>query len=467
MPETRLANIFDANDFKDIRNVIVAVSGGSDSLALLFLVQYYIQSYNRVFPNSRINIIAATVDHQLRSESAAEALWVKELCHKHGITHHSLSWTGEKPISSISAKARLARYKLLYNCALAYEKPILLTGHTLNDQIETFIMREKRGNWRGLAAMARTSLLFNQISLLRPLLEQTKSDLRQYLHQHSQNWLDDPSNTNIKYERVRTRQTIGELDAHEKLYWTEKLHQQSRYRLDTNEKLTKLIMQIQPQFIGEVLQFTLPAHLESCETISFAIGLLATIIGGSDYLPQKQQFETLKNFASTKQTLSLQRMNLRQAIIEKKAHRWRIWRENRHIASNICLPNSSIIWDRRYKIINNSSDSLIISTANKAELADISKRYAIDPYYHQSSLALSKNDHFILPFFNPLSGTGCINSANPTSYASERRTIFLGEHFKQISIVPYIAPYNWLISGFDIELFKALERIFNFTSCSL
>ena len=183
--------------------LLAAVSGGSDSTGLL------VAFARRRHPG--VEILAVTVDHGLRPESAAEAEEVAALCRVLGISHSIRRWTGDKPATGIAAAAREARYGLL--CAEADEinATVILTGHTLDDQIETVMMRAARRDdpiAPGLAGMAEAVLLHRRRWLLRPFLHTRREPIRAYLHAMGRNWIEDPSNSDPGSERARTRMAL-------------------------------------------------------------------------------------------------------------------------------------------------------------------------------------------------------------------------------------------------------------------
>lgn len=182
---------------------VLAVSGGSDSTALLHLAA----DARKAAPDCRI--IAATVDHGLRPESSVEAAAVAGLSARLGVEHRTLIWRGEKPIHGIQAEARAARQALLAEFVDEVGAGAVLTGHTLDDQAETVLMRSARGEGIGLAGIAPATLAGNQVWFMRPLLGQRRAALRQMLAARGAGWVDDPSNENLQFERVRVRAKLA------------------------------------------------------------------------------------------------------------------------------------------------------------------------------------------------------------------------------------------------------------------
>ena len=198
-------SIFGRFELAERPALVAAVSGGSDSLGLLFLLKDHL---GRCAPATQI--VAVTIDHGLRAEAAGEARAVAALCHAQGITHRTLRWTAAKPATGLPAAAREARYRLLAEAAATEGTDLVLTGHTLDDQIETVDMRRARGakgpgDGRGLAGMAPATLYDGRSWLLRPLLGTERAALRAWLTERAIGWIDDPTNVDSKYERARLR----------------------------------------------------------------------------------------------------------------------------------------------------------------------------------------------------------------------------------------------------------------------
>ena len=187
---------------RDERHIAVAVSGGSDSMALLRLAEQWSQR--------QIKISVLTVDHGLRPEAAAEAIKVAEWCVLLDLEHHTLRWEGPKPKTGLQAKSRAARYDLLSAWCRANDVAYLLTGHTMDDQAETVLMRQQRTDTAESLAGIWEIAVWEGVKVFRPLLGKSRADLRTYLVSLGQPWLDDPSNSDRRFERVRVRQTLAE-----------------------------------------------------------------------------------------------------------------------------------------------------------------------------------------------------------------------------------------------------------------
>ena len=182
----------------------IAVSGGPDSLALLLLAA-------AARPGQ---VEAATVDHGLRPESAAEAAMVADLSARLGVPHRTLQadWA-EPPASNIQAAARAMRYRLLAEWAADRGLAAVATGHHSDDQAETLLMRLLRGaGVSGLGGTRAKRPLSEAVLLVRPLLGWRKAELLQLVASAGIEAVDDPSNRDPRHDRSRVRQWLAQSD---------------------------------------------------------------------------------------------------------------------------------------------------------------------------------------------------------------------------------------------------------------
>jgi tRNA(Ile)-lysidine synthase len=195
-------------DWKAAPALVLAVSGGSDSIALMWLMARWRRALKR-----GPRLVAVTVDHGLRPEAAREARDVKRLAKTLDLPHRTLRWTGAKPKTGLPAAARDARYRLLIHAARAHDATHVLTAHTQDDQAETLLMRMSRGSGiAGLAAMARQSTR-EGVMLVRPLLHIPKARLLATLNKAKVSFADDPTNRDAGFTRPRFRAIMPALAA--------------------------------------------------------------------------------------------------------------------------------------------------------------------------------------------------------------------------------------------------------------
>ncbi|MGR3453463.1 tRNA lysidine(34) synthetase TilS [Pseudooceanicola sp.] len=182
----------------------VAVSGGSDSTALLLLLSDFASE-------AGVRLHVVTVDHGLRPEAAAEARGVAALAADLGHSHDTLRWTGWDGQGNLQDAARRARFDLMAEWAAERGIGTVALGHTADDQAETILMRLARAAGAdGLSGMP-VQRRHRCITFLRPMLGLRRCDLRAMLRRRGQAWVEDPSNTDTSYERVRARQALAHL----------------------------------------------------------------------------------------------------------------------------------------------------------------------------------------------------------------------------------------------------------------
>ncbi len=186
------------------KKVGVAVSGGSDSMATLHLLASVADEKGWV-------LSAVTVDHGLRAESATEAEFVAAACAKIGVSHETLKWNRSQSTGNLQDQARRGRYGLITRWAQGRRITHIVLGHTADDQAETFLMNLARGSGiDGLAGM-RHRWSDDGITWTRPFLLQDRADLRAWLSRRGIAWVDDPSNEDTTYQRVKARKALAAL----------------------------------------------------------------------------------------------------------------------------------------------------------------------------------------------------------------------------------------------------------------
>jgi tRNA(Ile)-lysidine synthase len=232
-------------------SLLLAVSGGPDSVALMLLAA----EWSRLRP---VNIAVATVDHGLRPDAYEEAARVGQWAQAQGFVHHLLRWLGPKPTARIQERAREARYDLLCACAREIGPDCaIVTAHHADDQAETILFRLLRGSGvAGLAGMAAASER-NGVRLLRPLLGVAKAELETICAAAGHSFVRDPSNENAKFARARLRQISATLEA-QGLH-AEALRRLGRRAVQTEEALSwcadRLWSTAAPMIVGQETRF--------------------------------------------------------------------------------------------------------------------------------------------------------------------------------------------------------------------
>lgn len=183
----------------------LAVSGGSDSVALMHLAADWAAG-------AGVQLHVVTVDHGLRPDAAAEAAGVAQQAAALGLPHDTLRWQTPDGTGNLMDRARRARYDLMSGWAATIGIDHIALGHTADDVAETFLMRLGReAGVDGLSAMASRKQRA-ETQFLRPLLSFQRNQLRDYLTARKVQWVDDPSNDDTRFERVRARAVLAALE---------------------------------------------------------------------------------------------------------------------------------------------------------------------------------------------------------------------------------------------------------------
>jgi tRNA(Ile)-lysidine synthase len=337
--------------------VLLAVSGGSDSLALMRLAAEAGRARIAAFA-------AATVDHGLRPEARDEAKWVAGACRAEGLDHIVLQWTGEKPSSGRQEAARAARYSLLATEAERGGFDAVATAHTADDQAETIFMRLARGSGaRGLGGMAAQSGIAagagRPILLLRPFLSVWRAQLRERLSEGQSGWIDDPSNDDPAFERVRIRGVLAALEEQGVL--------SRKALIETGEKLRALAERLDAadrdafKRCGGLFHRLGFVRLDLAQKPSASLlARLIRAVGGADYAPSDAEAGLALD-----QALTTGAATLRGAMLKAAGGALFLCREGAALLGRASLPPPPVmrlapgerrLWDRRF-IFENASDS--------------------------------------------------------------------------------------------------------------
>ncbi len=182
------------------QKLIVAVSGGCDSLSLLFGLR-----------NIGFDVLALHINHNLREESKEEEIYLRELFAEENIDAIFCKWHG-KIQKNLEQEARIARYNFFNEVANDTGIRKVCLGHHSDDQIETFFLNLSRGSsLDGLSAMQGLSSK-DDLLILRPLLNLKKIDCKNYLNALKITWIEDKTNQDIKFKRNKIRKLLFELE---------------------------------------------------------------------------------------------------------------------------------------------------------------------------------------------------------------------------------------------------------------
>ena len=333
------------------RRVGLAVSGGADSTALMVLFQRWLAMRAGEGPSATV----FTVDHGLRPEAAGEAVAVADRAARLGFPHETLVFRGKKPSANIQAVAREARLELLLDAARRHGLDAILLAHTRDDQAETFLLRLARGSGvTGLAAMAPRRDV-DGIALLRPLLDVPKARLVATLRAAGLDWIEDPSNVNAAYARVRMRGLMPVL-AGEGLT-ADRLAETAARMARASDALEEVVDTVLAEamvhpggFVGLPLARLLDAH----EEISLrALARVLRSVGGSVYSPRLDALEgALAALRDADGAGAAFRRTLAGAVLDLAAGRLWVYREaGRTGLETLPLsPGEETCWDRRFRV---------------------------------------------------------------------------------------------------------------------
>lgn len=417
--------LFARLDFDKHDKIIAAVSGGSDSLALLDLAVTSLAG-------TKTELIAVTVDHRLRPEAAAEARRVGEICRHLGVRHLTVSWDDPDTVAGgLIARAREARYRLLARAAEERGADLVLLGHTADDQAETIAMRAVRKlhdaeGWdRGGAGMARATLFDGRVWLVRPLLGESRQALRAHLARRGLGWIDDPTNSDTRYERPQIRAKLTQAEAAPLLLTAAEA---AKLRAAMGRRAARLI----DRFVGMPAPGLYRIDPEmmfegDAEAALYAFRCLLAVAGGREHLPDHNRTDALfARLAAPGLCATLSRTRV-------EVHRQGVFlsRETRDLPRVEARPG--IVWDGRLRLRTKTvaSGSLVVSMGADSA-SEAAKAYPMAPG-RLVRIALSAEPELVYE--------GVTNTSPGAAF--ERR----------------VAPYARFLGEYDLELAAALAGV--------
>lgn len=446
--------LFASLDLDRRKGVLVAVSGGGDSLALLFLLKTFLGSHA-----PHVRLVAVTVDHRLRPRSAAEALAVARMCGREGIEHRTLEWTGEKSPTGLIAAARDARHSLIAKAALEAGTDLVLTGHTLDDQAETVAMRSARGEGEGQAGIAPATLYRGRTWFCRPLLGQRRAMLREWLKTRGIGWIDDPSNEDPRFERARLRARLEEQEivqlAGQACHAGRKRQVQAAAAARLIDRVASLaapgLVRLDPGLFGAMAPAVPPPPSArdgersivtdmACnrDAVVLALRIILASVGGTSHLPDRQRAEVLVGRLGAGPL----RATLSRSVVDARPGGIWVRRETRNLPSAL-LSVDPQTWDGRWTLsASASSPELCVSPIGKHAMP---AEGASDPRVPQSIVRAAF-------------------SAEPGLFERGGFVAHVGGGgvaARGVQATALIAPHATYLPSFDLELAAAMRRLFN------
>ena len=329
---------------RPVSRVTLAVSGGGDSMALMHLAAYWAKAH-------AVQCHVVTIDHGLRSASASEAQFVAQAAAELGLSHTTRCWENWDGQGNLQDQARQARYRLLDDAR--GDSQLVLMGHTLDDQDETFLMRLKRGSGvDGLAGIPACRFVGSAAGddgywVLRPLLGISRQALRDYLNQQNVQWVEDPSNQDPSYERIQMRQLLNQISGAglgpSVLAETAARMGQAKEALD--RQLSRLVRDLVQEYHGD-LTIDLQALLKEPTEISDR--LLAAALCWVSSNPYRPRYAALRRCSEAVTGGAAQ--SLHGCLLYLWKGRLRITREYHAVADMSVVAAPKALWDGRWRL---------------------------------------------------------------------------------------------------------------------
>ena len=338
--------------FETNPSVAISFSCGSDSLALLILMNNWIKKHKGL-------LTLIYFDHKLREESYLESKYTKEVSIKLGIDYKILMWNEKKPKTSVMQKAREIRYKKIINFCKQKGIMTLMTAHHLDDSLETYYMKKKRNAHTPNLSGIPFKNTQDQVQILRPFINFRKSRLIETCEKNNYIWFEDSSNQNENFERVRVRKVIASFSKKKKSQLYSEFKKNSFENKSFEIQMAKFF--VENLEFREFGKFIMNKKKFKILNKSFQIEVLKRLLvtcSGSIYSPRSR---SIKFFLDNFFKLENVNFTIHSCIIKSSSDKIFIFREyaktkNFNPKKLIIKKQESVIWDNRFLISSTFGD---------------------------------------------------------------------------------------------------------------
>lgn len=322
----------------------IAVSGGADSMALALLCQRWARARGG-------SVLAISIDHRLRAESAAEIRQVAAWLKARGIPHLALAWQHGDDKAALQARARAARYGLLAKACRKRAVLYLALAHHAGDQAETVLMRLARGGIDGLSGMSAIASR-EGLRLIRPLLGIEPARLRATLMVAGQEWIEDPSNANPAFERVRWRRAMspGLIPS-----LSRAAAEIGRERCRREAELAELLTEARVEAAGYLTMPLAALRAAPADIGERALARFLVLIAGEDYAPPQRSLALLRDSL----TRATSGRTLGGCRLIQKGELLYVFREPAGVGERLQVRRGQRVrWDNRFDLVAPAAGAL-------------------------------------------------------------------------------------------------------------
>ena len=356
--------------FENNPEIGLALSGGSDSLALMYLAKKWVKKNNG-------KLIAFTVDHKLKKDSLKLAIKVQSKAIEEGVLCKILTWKHKRLFSKLMMLARVNRYNLIFQECRKIGIYHLLVAHHLDDNLETYHMRSLRGfNMIGLSCIPPVREI-DGLRIIRPLLKFEKKRLIDTCSYFKAEFIQDQNNNDLKFERVKVRKYFKKKKSIFKKRIMEEINKEKNSRADIENRLSIFFIKKLFFFPCGIFRIYRNDLLRlNQDLMIIAIKKILSTNSGNFYPPQKKSVENILQLIRSEKKLI---KTLHSSIIKIKNDKIYIYRESKKTQLNmssglICNRNESVVWDNRFSIFS-SKYNLKCGCINEKNWPDLKQYY--------------------------------------------------------------------------------------------